>query len=112
MVPPTAAQALGMALHELATNAAKYGSLSTQDGHVDISWTTEGDSFCMSWQESGGPPVTPPERTGFGTKILDQLTASSMSGSVSLSYAPDGVIWQLRCPISALQDSVGSEAPI
>ncbi len=112
MVPPTAAQALGMALHELATNAAKYGSLSTQDGHVDISWTTEGDNFCMSWQESGGPPVSPPERTGFGTKILDQLTASSMSGSVSLSYALDGVIWQLRCPISALQDSVGIEAPI
>ncbi|MCP1168438.1 MASE1 domain-containing protein [Limimaricola sp. ASW11-118] len=110
MVPPAAAQALGMALHELATNAAKYGSLSNQGGHVDISWTTGEDGFRMSWRETGGPPVTPPQRSGFGSMILDQLTASSMSGEVSLSYAPDGVVWELRCPMSTLHDGAGTEA--
>ncbi|MFT6533761.1 MAG: PAS domain S-box-containing protein [Limimaricola cinnabarinus] len=103
MVPPAAAQALGMALHELATNAAKYGSLSNRDGCVDISWTMGDDGFRMSWRESGGPPVAAPRKSGFGTKILDQLTASSMSGRVSLSYAPEGVVWELSCPSSALQ---------
>ncbi|WP_282026685.1 MASE1 domain-containing protein [Limimaricola cinnabarinus] len=103
MVPPAAAQALGMALHELATNAAKYGSLSTPRGHVDISWTIGEEGFWMRWRESGGPPVTPPQRAGFGSRILDDLTASSMSGRVSLDYAPDGLVWELRCPVSALQ---------
>lgn len=105
MVPPAVAQTLGMALHELATNAAKYGSLSNETGRVEVSWGIEQDGFRMTWRESGGPPVTPPESTGFGTKILDQLTASSMSGEVSLGYAPDGVVWQLHCPVSALQDN-------
>ncbi|WP_334062921.1 MASE1 domain-containing protein [Limimaricola cinnabarinus] len=109
MVPPAAAQALGLALHELATNAAKYGSLSTPRGHVDISWTIGEEGFWMRWRESGGPPVTPPQRTGFGSRILDDLTASSMSGRVSLDYAADGLVWELRCPASALQGGAENE---
>jgi len=109
MVPPAAAQTLGMALHELATNAAKYGSLSNEAGRVEISWAVEAESFCMSWRESDGPPVTAPDRTGFGTTVLDQLTASSMSGQVSIRYAPEGLTWELRCPLSALRENAGAE---
>ena len=112
MVSPAAAQTLGMALHELATNAAKYGSMSNEAGRVEVSWATEEDRFSVTWRESGGPPVTAPVRTGFGTKILDRLTASSMSGNVSMSYAPDGIEWQLRCPLSVVQDNVDNQARI
>ena len=103
MVPPSAAQALGMALHELATNAAKYGSLSNESGKVEISWTVEGDMFHMTWREVGGPEVTAPGSSGFGTTVLDTMTAASTSGDVSIDYAPDGVVWQLHCPLSAFE---------
>ena len=103
MVPPSAAQALGMALHELATNAAKYGSLSNETGKVEISWTVEGDMFHMTWREVGGPEVTAPGSSGFGTTVLDTMTAASTSGDVSIDYAPDGVVWQLHCPLSAFE---------
>ena len=103
MVPPSAAQGLGMALHELATNAAKYGSLSNETGKVEISWTVEGDMFHMTWREVGGPEVTAPGSSGFGTTVLDTMTAASTSGDVSIDYAPDGVVWQLHCPLSAFE---------
>ena len=103
MVPPSAAQALGMALHELATNAAKYGSLSNESGKVEISWTVEGDMFHMTWREVGGPEVTAPGSSGFGTTVLDTMTAASTSGDVNIDYAPDGVVWQLHCPLSAFE---------
>ena len=109
-VPPTAAQALGMALHELATNAAKYGSLSNELGRVEITWAVEEDSLRMSWREIGGPKVIAPEATGFGTIVLEKMTASQLSGNASIDYAPEGVVWQLRCPLSALQDSPVKDA--
>ena len=105
MVPPSAAQALSMALHELATNAAKYGSLSNETGRVEIDWTIDGDSFSMSWRESGGPKVAKPEAVGFGSIVLGKMTASSMSGDVSIDYEPDGLVWRLRCPMSAFHPS-------
>jgi two-component sensor histidine kinase len=108
MVPPAAAQALGMALHELATNAAKYGSLSNATGQVEIAWAVEEDTFCMSWRETGGPMVEAPGAVGFGTTVLDTLTTSSMSGAVSIDYAPEGIVWQLRCPLSVLQGRSGT----
>jgi PAS domain S-box-containing protein len=92
MVPPAAAQALGLALHELATNAAKYGSLSTETGRVQIGWAVEGERFRMTWRESGGPPVSRPQATGFGTTVLDRMTAASMGGEVSIDYAPEGLV--------------------
>ncbi|MSU91017.1 PAS domain S-box protein [Rhodobacteraceae bacterium 2CG4] len=110
-VPPAAAQALGMALHELATNAAKYGSLSTETGRVEISWAVDADTFCMSWRETGGPEVAEPETCGFGTTVLDAMTATAVSGEVSIDYAPAGLVWQLRCPLSALRSPAGREGP-
>jgi PAS domain S-box-containing protein len=107
-VAPSAAQVLGMALHELATNAARYGSLSNNSGRVEIAWAIEEDSFSLSWRETGGPEVTAPGETGFGTIVLDKMTASSMSGDVRINYAPEGVVWRLRCPQAVLHDSSGS----
>ncbi|SDG37027.1 MASE1 domain-containing protein [Sulfitobacter delicatus] len=105
LLPPAAAQALGMAVHELATNAGKYGSLSNEDGQVDISWAVENESFHIIWRECGGPPVAPPERKGFGTTVLQKMAASTMSGEVSLDYSPKGFVWELSCPMTSLQES-------
>jgi PAS domain S-box-containing protein len=86
-----AAQALGLALHELATNAGKYGALSTGAGHVDVGWGVDGDSLKMHWIERDGPPVTPPERQGFGTTVTRAMAQRSLGGEVALDYAPSGV---------------------
>ena len=102
-------EAVGMALHELATNAAKYGSLSTETGQVHIAWEVVQDRFVMTWRETGGPEVTAPSALGFGTTLLDSMTASSLSGEVSIDYACDGLVWQLQCPLSALEDGAGDD---
>jgi PAS domain S-box-containing protein len=93
----TSAQALGLALHELATNAGKYGALSTDRGRVDVRWETEGDTFTMSWTERDGPPVSAPKRRGFGTVVMEAMAERSVDGAVDLDYAPSGVSWRLAC---------------
>jgi PAS domain S-box-containing protein len=98
-VNASTAQAIGLALHELATNAGKYGALSTDTGRVDTRWTTEGETFSMSWTERGGPPVSEPERRGFGTVVMQVMTERSLDGKVDLQYAPSGVTWRLTCPV-------------
>ena len=95
---PASAQAIGLALHELTTNAGKYGALSTDTGRVDISWGSDGDTFTLSWTERDGPPVSPPERCGFGTVVMQTMTERSVDGTVDLDYAPSGVTWRLTCP--------------
>jgi len=92
-----AAQAIGLALHELATNAGKYGALSTDTGRVDVNWRTDGDTFNLSWTERDGPPVSPPERRGFGTIVME-TTADFVDGAVDLDYATSGLTWRLTCP--------------
>jgi PAS domain S-box-containing protein len=92
------AQAIGLALHELATNAGKYGALSIDTGRVDISWGTDHDTFTMSWTERDGPAVPPPERRGFGAIVMEAMTERSVGGAVDLDYAPSGVTWRLTCP--------------
>lgn len=94
---PAAAQSIGMALHELATNASKYGALSTAQGHIDIAWALEDDRFVISWREHGGPPVEKPKRRGFGNTVLTTLAQASVSGNVVLDYAASGVVWRLAC---------------
>jgi len=93
-----AAQAIGLALHELATNASKYGALSVAVGRVDVRWRLEGDTFMMSWTERNGPPVSPPERRGFGSTVVDSMAKLSVGGEVQLDYAPSGLMWRLKCP--------------
>jgi PAS domain S-box-containing protein len=94
----TAAQAIGLALHELATNAGKYGALSTATGRVDVRWETEGDAFSVSWIEREGPPVSAPKRRGFGTVVMEIMAERSADGKVELLYRPSGVTWRLTCP--------------
>jgi PAS domain S-box-containing protein len=93
-----AAQAIGLTLHELATNAGKYGALSTGRGRVDVCWGTDGDILSMSWTERDGPPAAPPERRGFGTTVITSMAKATVSGEVHLDYGPSGLVWQLTCP--------------
>ena len=97
-----AAQAIGLALHELITNAAKYGALSTSDGTISITWAIEGSAteprFKIQWQEKGGPPVTKPIRQGFGHSVLLQMAPYSLGATVDLSFPPEGLKWHLDAP--------------
>jgi len=100
------AQAIGLALHELATNGGKYGALSKDTGRLEIAWGTESETFTMSWTERDGPPVSPPQRRGFGTVVMKEMAERSVGGRVELDYAPSGVTWSLTCPAaSALEPS-------
>jgi PAS domain S-box-containing protein len=92
------AQAIGLALHELATNAGKYGALSTDTGRVDICWGTACDTFTMSWTERDGPPVSAPKQRGFGTIVMKAMAEHSVGGAVDLNYASPGLTWRLTCP--------------
>jgi two-component sensor histidine kinase len=94
----TAAQAIGLTLHELATNAGKYGALSVDAGHVDVGWHLDGDLFAMSWTERNGPRVSPPERHGFGSTVIDTMAKRTVHGEVELNYSPSGLGWRLTCP--------------
>ncbi len=96
VLTPVAAQNLGMAVHELSTNAVKYGALSVASGVVQIRWSLffdeEGrDRLRLSWTERGGPPVAPPSRRGFGRFVIEAIAARALSGSVDLRFEPDGV---------------------
>jgi len=93
-----AAQAIGLALHELATNAGKYGALSVDAGRVDVGWRLDGDIFAMSWTESKGPPVSQPKRRGFGSTVVDPMVRQTVNGEVHLDFIPLGVAWNLTCP--------------
>src|SRR5258707_1575646 len=89
------AQAVGLALHELATNAGKYGALSTDKGRVYVSWGTVDDTFAMSWTEREGPLVSAPKRHGFGTIVMEAMAERSVDGKVDIAYAPSGLTWRL-----------------
>jgi two-component sensor histidine kinase len=99
---PKQALAIAMAVHELATNAVKYGALST-DGKVDIVWSqVPGDevpSFRFTWTESGGPRVVEPAAKGFGSRLIERILANDFGGKVTTSYKPEGVVCQLIAPI-------------
>lgn len=99
-----ATRAIGMALHELATNACKYGALSTTSGRVAIRWTVEEpELFRMSWLERGGPEVRPPARRGFGRLIIEQMVATTTGGNVRLAFERDGLEWSLEAPLSVVR---------
>ena len=109
---PRAAEAIGMALYELATNSLKYGALSVAEGKVAIAWEVDLQSgrFAISWRESGGPETHAPQRTGFGTTLILDVPRHALQAAVSLDYAPDGVRWTLESDQAlAGQDSSGQE---
>ncbi|WP_207461506.1 PAS domain S-box protein [Azospirillum sp. SYSU D00513] len=107
-----ATQAIGMALHELATNATKYGALSSPGGLVDVRWRRErGDgSLHLTWQEIGGPPVSPPSREGFGSTVIQQTIGHQLNGEVEQEWRPEGLLCRLRVPAVHLIASAAAEA--
>ena len=108
-----AALALSMALHELFTNAVKYGALSNEVGFIDLSWSIgegEGDSrrFEVAWQECEGPIVAEPTRTGFGSRLTGASLAGDLGGAGVIKYAPDGVRWTLTSTLGAVVEEAVS----
>lgn len=97
-----AAQTLGLVVHELATNAGKYGSLSAREGRIRVAWRVEEEALLLSWTESGGPPVAPPSRKGFGRMVVERMVRQSLHADVQLRYDPEGFSWHLRCPLAQL----------
>jgi len=98
--PPPALH-LALVLHELGTNARKYGSLSVPEGRLSVSWevmSTEANSFLLLWQETGGPPVQVPSKRGFGTKLIEKSLAAH-GGEASIHYRGEGVSCEIRLPL-------------
>ena len=97
-VPPKTAVALALAIHELCTNAVKYGALSSASGRVTVRWQVEGGRLRLAWTEMGGPPVTPPRQRGFGSRMLERALATELGGTVALEFAPSGLCCTIDCP--------------
>ena len=96
-ISPKHALALSLALHELATNAIKYGALSRPEGRVSVQWGVQEGMLHLGWEESGGPPVLPPTQKGFGSRLLEELVIRDLGGHTKLNYDVSGV----RCRITA-----------
>jgi two-component sensor histidine kinase len=101
---PRTTLSLSMAVHELATNAAKYGALSVPAGRVTITWTVapgDPDVLTFRWQEQGGPVVSSPTRRGFGTRLIERSLAQDLGGNARLIYDPGGVACVVTAPLTA-----------
>ena len=101
---PGIAVSLHLALHELATNAAKYGALSVEQGEVKLQWAVTGGvqpALRIEWGESGGPPVVPPQRRGFGSRLIERGLAHEVDGEVDLAFSPKGVVCRVTVPLSS-----------
>jgi PAS domain S-box-containing protein len=102
---PRAALALSMALHELATNAVRYGALSSEAGRVEIRWGADRDSgFGLTWREIGGPEVTTPKKRGFGSRMIERGLAQDLGGVVSLNFEPTGVVCVISAPVDQIAE--------
>ena len=111
VLKPEAAHYVGLALHELATNASKYGALSAPGGRIKIQWRLATDSEAqveLFWKEEGGPAVRPPKRSGFGRILIKRLAETALDGKVDLEFAPAGICWRLRFPQTHLLNKVQS----
>jgi PAS domain S-box-containing protein len=119
VVGPQAALAMSLVLHELSTNALKYGALSVPEGHVDVQWyvdsTAEGDVLRFTWQEANGPPVSPPAKRGFGTRLIEIGFGGDSRKSSSIDFRPSGLFYEMVAPIDLLSADTGirrgSKAP-
>ncbi len=117
-VSASAAQAIGMALHELATNASKYGTLAHGDGRIGIEWGLEqanagAAAFVMSWREQGAHPITAPSKRGFGLAVICEMAELSLNAKVELNFPSTGLIWRLRCPAAeVLEESSSASADV
>jgi two-component sensor histidine kinase len=103
-VSPGQALALSLALHELATNAVKYGALSRPSGRVELRWCVQEEMLNLSWRESGGPQVSPPTRRGFGSRLIEHASRD-VNGKIRLDFAPEGLV----CSITAALEAIAAD---
>ena len=97
---PDIAQTVAVALHELATNAAKYGALSAAEGHVQVEWSCASDGrLVLRWTEAGGPPVKPPTRQGFGTRVMDSIIRGQLKGEIRFDWHTEGLVCEIVVPM-------------
>ena len=111
LLPPATAQTIALALHELATNAAKYGALSVDPGYVDLSWRTEAEKLELVWTESGGPQISPPERRGYGSRAIVAGIERQLGGLVNFDWQADGLRCTLCVPHEGNADARNSFKP-
>ena len=115
LLMPRAALALGVAIHELTTNAVKYGALSVPEGNVRIAWSVENDAngkiLVLDWIEANGPRVVPPARRGFGMTLIERGLRQDMAAEVELEFATAGVRARVRAPLQASTARETSEVP-
>jgi two-component sensor histidine kinase/CheY-like chemotaxis protein len=102
---PRAAQTLALALHELFTNAAKYGALSVLSGHVAVTWELQAGNLVLQWAESGGPPASPPESPGFGIRVIGASIERQLDGKVAFHWRPEGLHCTLSVPHAEVIDA-------
>jgi two-component sensor histidine kinase len=106
---PKGAVALSMALHELGTNALKYGALSVDGGSVSLSWRTGDSRFRLRWEERDGPAVSPPGRTGFGSRMIQRGLSAELQGEAHIDFRPAGVVCTIDAPLDAIRDEGRTE---
>ncbi len=93
---PNTAQALAVTLHELATNAVKYGCLSVPNGHVEVTWSRGADErLILRWTERGGPPAKKPAREGFGTSVIERMIRDQLKGEMHLDWRAEGLVCEV-----------------
>jgi PAS domain S-box-containing protein len=102
LLTPSATVTLTLGLHELATNAAKYGALSNDTGKVDIDWAADAEMLTITWRERDGPAVAKPERSGFGTRLLERGVARDLGGAVTIDFRPTGLMCTIVAPLIGL----------
>jgi two-component sensor histidine kinase len=107
LLAPQTAVSLAMAIHELCTNAIKYGALSNENGTITIRWKTYDESgdqrLRLEWIECGGPPVDAPKRRGFGTKMIERGLASELNGRVHLDFRSEGLVCLIDAPLPRVE---------
>ncbi len=102
---PVSAITLSLAIHELCTNALKYGALSVENGHVTLRWNIEGRRFNLRWVERDGPAVSAPARRGFGSSMIERALAAQLRGQVTMDFAATGLVCEIDAPFDAVYDS-------
>lgn len=108
---PQAAVNIGLAVHELATNALKYGALSSEGGSVDVEWNVDSSGFCLNWHERGGPAVELPKHRGFGSRMIERALAHALDGETTLHFEPSGLRCEIRAPRAILSDDQPRPSP-
>jgi PAS domain S-box-containing protein len=101
LVEPSAAQAIAVSLHELATNAAKYGALSVPQGQIEIAWSRTADGIVLRWTETGGPSVTPPTHRGFGSRVMKAMIGDQLKGDMRFDWRAEGLACEIAIPLPA-----------